>query len=103
MKQPDPKIFDDIARMAGGAMNVFSGFREQISADIKARVEEMASRMDLVPREDFDRLELQVKALQKQIEALGSSEKSNPPASKKTPSKKTPSKKTPSKKTPGKK
>jgi len=70
MKQPDPKIFDDIARVAGGAMNVFSGLREQMHNDIKARVEEMASRMDLVPREDFDRLKLQVEALQKRLDAM---------------------------------
>ena len=68
--KPDPRIFDDLSRVAGGAMNVFSGLREQILNDIKTRFEEMASRMDLVPREDFDRLEAQVKDLQKQIAAL---------------------------------
>jgi len=69
--KPDPRIFDDLSRVAGGAMNVFSGLREQIMADIKTRFEEMAARMDLVPREDFDRLEAQVKALQKKIDAMG--------------------------------
>ena len=63
--KPDPRIFDDLSRVAGGAMNVFSAFREQILNDIKARVEEVAARMDLVPREDFERLEAQVKELQK--------------------------------------
>jgi BMFP domain-containing protein YqiC len=66
--KPDPKIFDDLSRVAGGAMNVFSAFREQILNDIKARVEEVAARMDLVPREDFERLEAQVKALQQKID-----------------------------------
>lgn len=51
-------------------MNVFSAFREQILGDIKARVDEAASRMDLVPREDFERLESQVKALQKKLDAM---------------------------------
>ena len=67
--KPDPRIFDDLSRVAGGAMNVFSGLREQILNDIKARFDEMAARMDLVPREDFDRLEAQVKELQKQMAA----------------------------------
>ena len=66
--KPDPKIFDDLSRVAGGALNVFSAFREQILGDIKARVEEVAARMDLVPREDFERLEAQVKALQQKID-----------------------------------
>jgi len=70
MKQPDPRLFDDLARMAGGAMNIFSGLREQILQDARARVEEMATRMDLVPRADFDRLALQVEALQNKINAL---------------------------------
>ena len=68
--KPDPRIFDDLSRVAGGAMNVFSGLREQLLNDIRARFEEMASRMDLVPREDFDRLEAQVRELQKQVSTL---------------------------------
>lgn len=67
--KPDPKIFDDLSRVAGGALNVFSAFREQILGDIKARVDEAASRMDLVPREDLERLELRVAALEKQLKA----------------------------------
>lgn len=68
--KPDPRIFDDLSRVAGGAMNVFSGLREQILSDIKTRFDEMASRMDLVPREDFDRLEARVNALQKHIDSM---------------------------------
>ena len=68
--KPDPRIFDDLSRVAGGAMNVFSAFREQILNDIKVRMEEAASKMDLVPREDFERLEAQVKNLQKKIDEL---------------------------------
>ncbi len=70
MVKPDPKIFEDLTRVAGGAMNLFSGIREQILNDAKARFEEMASRMDLVPREDFERLELQVRDLQKRLDAV---------------------------------
>lgn len=68
--KPDPRIFDDLSRVAGGALNVFSGLREQILNDLRARFDEMADRMDLVPREDFNRLEAQVKELQKQVAAL---------------------------------
>jgi BMFP domain-containing protein YqiC len=83
--KPDARIFDDLSRVAGGAMNVFSAFREQILNDIKARVEEVATRMDLVPREDFERLEAQVKQLQKKLDDLTGSKK---PAAKTAPPKK---------------
>ena len=90
MIKPDPKIFDDLSRVAGGAMNVFSAFREQILNDIKTRVDEAASRMDLVPREDFERLEAQVKALQKKIDAMEGKKPAAAP--KKPPAKKKPAK-----------
>ncbi len=91
--KPDPRIFDDLSRVAGGAMNVFSAFREQILNDIKVRMEEAASRMDLVPREDFERLEAQVKALQKRIDELSGKKPAAKPAAKKTAPKKSGKKK----------
>ncbi len=87
--KPDPRIFDDITRMAGGAMNVFSGIREQILNDVKARFDELAHRMNWVPREDFDRLEMRVKELEKKMGAPAPSQK---PVSKKVV-KKAPTKK----------
>jgi BMFP domain-containing protein YqiC len=100
--KPDPRIFDDLSRVAGGAMNVFSGLREQLLNDIKARFEEMASRMDLVPRDDFDRLEAQVKELQKQVAALSgkkpAADAAKKPAAKKAAPAKKPAKKTGKKK-----
>lgn len=65
MMRPDPHFLDDIAKVAGGAVNVLSGLRQQIESEIKARVDEMAARMDLVPREDLDRVEAQLARLQK--------------------------------------
>ena len=56
MSKPS-QIADDIAQLAGGAAGLLSGVQQQIRDDIKARVEEMATRMDLVPREDLDRVE----------------------------------------------
>ncbi|PJB71503.1 MAG: hypothetical protein CO093_05005 [Alphaproteobacteria bacterium CG_4_9_14_3_um_filter_47_13] len=61
----DPKILDDIARVAGGAVNIFSGLSQQIREEIKSRVDDMASRMDLVPREDLERAEAMIAALRK--------------------------------------
>jgi BMFP domain-containing protein YqiC len=68
--RPKEKIFDDIARVAGGTVNVLSGLKHNIEEDIKARVDEMAYKLDLVPREDLERLESQIDALEERIKKL---------------------------------
>lgn len=64
------KVFDDIARMAGGAVSIMSGLTRQAKDEIRARVDEWASRMDLVPREDFERLEIMLAETRKRVETL---------------------------------
>jgi BMFP domain-containing protein YqiC len=60
---------DDLAQMAGGAAGLLGNLQQQVRDDIKARVEEMATRLDLVPREDLDRVEaILQKALEEQKE-----------------------------------
>lgn len=61
------KVLDDIARMAGGTANIFGGLGRSIHEEIKSRVDEMATRLDLVPREDLAALELRIEALEKQL------------------------------------
>lgn len=68
-KHTHNKIVDDIAQLAGGAAGLFSGVQQQIRDDIKARVEEMATNLDLVPRDEFERVEAMLeKALADQEE-----------------------------------
>ena len=50
------KILDDMARMAGGAVGTIGNIRDQMKVEIRLRVDEMAMRFDLVPREDFERI-----------------------------------------------
>ena len=68
--KPDSKILDDMAKMAGGAVNMFSGLQQQIRDDVRARIDELASRMNLVPREDLDRTTAMVKGLRDHVAAL---------------------------------
>ncbi|MCE7887938.1 MAG: pyrroline-5-carboxylate reductase [Alphaproteobacteria bacterium PRO2] len=56
--QAREKILDDVARVAGGAVSAFSSLRRQVKDEVRARIDELAQRLDLVPREDFDRVEL---------------------------------------------
>lgn len=57
MMRSKEKAFDDIAKVAGGAMNVMSGLTRQIRDEMRARFDEIAANLNLVPREDFERLE----------------------------------------------
>jgi BMFP domain-containing protein YqiC len=49
-----PRILDDLAGVAGGALSALVGIREEIEAVIRARVEEKIRRLDLVRRADLD-------------------------------------------------
>ncbi|MCB1721038.1 MAG: accessory factor UbiK family protein [Rhodospirillales bacterium] len=64
------KMLDDIAHVAGGTLSIFSGLGENIREDVKTRIDEIAHRLDLVPREDFERLEALVQTQEKRIQTL---------------------------------
>ncbi len=49
-----PRIFDDLAGLAGGAFSALSGMRDEIEAVVRARVDEVVRRLDLVRREELD-------------------------------------------------
>ena len=90
--KPDPKILDDIAKVAGGAVNVISGMQQQIQEEIQSRVEHMASRMDLVPRDELDdalamiaKLQSRITEIEERLEGLES--KASPSKKKKGKSK----------------
>jgi BMFP domain-containing protein YqiC len=99
---PDPKILDDLARVAGGAVNIVSGFQEQLRNDMRARMEEMMERLDLVPRDDLDRALGMIEKLRKDLAALeariATLEGGKKPAAKKPAAKKATAKKTTAKK-----
>jgi len=64
------KILDDAARIAGGAVGVASDLGKQASEALKTKVDQVAHEMDLVPREDFERLEAVVEALRQECDVL---------------------------------
>lgn len=63
------KILDDVARYAGEAIGLASGAGKQVGDVMRARVDDLAMRLDLVPREEFERLEaMLIKARSEQDE-----------------------------------
>lgn len=93
----DPRFLDDIARVAGGAVNIVSGLQQQLREDLKSRVDDIANRADLVPREDMERAEAMIQKLRTRIDELEARldklEGKKTSAPKKTAAKKTVSKK----------
>ncbi|MEK9946162.1 MAG: accessory factor UbiK family protein [Alphaproteobacteria bacterium] len=52
--QPNNPIFDDLARVASGALNAVGGVREEVEARIKDQFQRWLADMDLVTREEFE-------------------------------------------------
>jgi BMFP domain-containing protein YqiC len=52
--QTENRLFDDLARMANGAINTLSGVREEVESRLRERVERWLAEMDMVPREEFE-------------------------------------------------
>lgn len=50
----DNKLFDDLARVAGGALGALSTLREEAETRMRQQFEQILGRMDLVRREEFD-------------------------------------------------
>jgi BMFP domain-containing protein YqiC len=49
-----PRIFDDIAGVAGGALSALVGIREEVEAMVRARVDEAIRRLELVRKEELE-------------------------------------------------
>jgi BMFP domain-containing protein YqiC len=48
------RIFEDLARVASGALGTLTGMRDELETRIREQVERMLDRMNLVRREEFD-------------------------------------------------
>jgi|DewCreStandDraft_5_1066085.scaffolds.fasta_scaffold20881_3 BMFP domain-containing protein YqiC len=82
--QMENRLFDDLARVASGALNTLGGIKDEIETRIRERLERLANEMDLVTREEFEaaramaakaraeqeRLELRVAELERRLEEL---------------------------------
>lgn len=51
------KLVDDLAKMATGALGSFSEVRHQVKSMVRQRVDQIIAEMDMVTREEFDRVE----------------------------------------------
>lgn len=49
-----PRFFDDLAGVAGGAISALAGLREEAEAMLRARLDDLVQRLDLVRREELE-------------------------------------------------
>ncbi len=68
--QTDNRLFDDLARMANGALGGLHGVREDVESRFKHLFERFAGDMDLVSREEFDAVKAMAAKAREENEAL---------------------------------
>ena len=54
MADSRPRLLDDLAGLAGGAVSALAGLKDEAEAMARARVDEALRRLDLVRREEFE-------------------------------------------------
>jgi hypothetical protein len=82
--QMENRLFDDLARVASGALSTLGGIRDEIETRVRERLERLANEMDLVTREELEaargmaakarteqeRLELRLAELERRVAEL---------------------------------
>ena len=48
------RFFDDLSRVAGGAMGALSGFKAEFETLVRQQAERWFATLDLVPRDEFE-------------------------------------------------
>lgn len=63
-------IFDDIARVAGGALGALSGVKGEIEALVRGQLDKLLAGMDLVARDEFDAVRIMAQKARAENDAL---------------------------------
>lgn len=94
-----------LSRFAGGVVSLFSGVKAEVKRDVKERIDTAVDRLDLVKRDEFDRLKasVQKEPATKKPAPKAKTAKAKPAAKKTATAKKAPAKKPAAKKAPAKK
>lgn len=68
-------LLEDAMHMFNAGVGFMADLKDQIMHDMKERMDEKIDKLDLAKREDLDRLERQVQALQAELDTLKSKKK----------------------------
>lgn len=100
--QTSNRLFDDLARVANGAVSTLVGVKDEIEALVRQRVDKLLADHDLVPRDEFEAVKAMAaearaeqERLAKRVAALEKAAKPRPrTAARKAPARKTTAAKT---------
>lgn len=65
------RLLDDLAKVAGGALSVMTGVKNEAEAVLRQQFEKVLNKMDLIPREDFEAVRAMAAKARDQQEELG--------------------------------
>jgi BMFP domain-containing protein YqiC len=68
--QGQNRFFDDVARVASGAVGAISGVRGEIEARLRDQLERVLAGMDLVSREEFEAVKAMAAKAREEQEVL---------------------------------
>jgi hypothetical protein len=68
--QTQKPFFDDLARLAGGAVNALSGVKTEVEALVRQQFERLTASMDLVSREEFEAVKAMAAKAREEQEVL---------------------------------
>jgi BMFP domain-containing protein YqiC len=68
--QSENRLFDDLARVATGALGALTGVRDEVETRLRDQFERILGRMNLVRREEFDAVQAMAAKARAEQEAL---------------------------------
>ncbi|MDR3438477.1 accessory factor UbiK family protein [Telmatospirillum sp.] len=68
--QTDNRLLDDLARMAGGALNALTGMKTEIESLVRQQIEHFVGNLHLVTREEFEAVQSMAAKARDEQEAL---------------------------------
>jgi len=68
--QTENRLFDDFARMAGGALNMLTGFKAEVEQLVRQQMESWLANLNLVTREEFETVRQMAAKARDEQEAL---------------------------------
>ena len=68
--QTRSRIFDDLAKVAGGAVSTFTGLKAEIEVMVRQQIERFLLDADMVPRDEFDAVKELAANARSGVEAL---------------------------------
>ncbi len=68
--QSDNRLFDDLSKLANGALGTLSGISKEIEQMVKSRMERFVGDIDMVRRDEFDAVKAMADKARAENEAL---------------------------------